>query len=122
MNMKKWDDMDYQEKKETAELFAAWLCQYTQEVINSVVLRKDEILANDTTMMMLTELKKRQELEKKNFADSIKNLFDDYDAFNGYDPHNNVLEHSSSYRDVLYDMYIRGRRDDEERKRNQGKD
>ena len=34
-------------------------------------------------------------------------LFGHFKTFSEYDPHNNVLTHSNSYRDVLCDMYIK---------------
>ena len=37
----------------------------------------------------------------------IEVLFTDYEEFKKYNPHNHPLQHSDSYRDVLYDMYIK---------------
>lgn len=105
--MKTWDEMNYEERDEIIVLFATWLKHYTQEVINKVISQRDIILGNDTVMNMLRELKEREDKEDRDFYQSIKSLLGNYDTYKEYDSHNHVLEHSRSYRDVLYDMYIR---------------
>ena len=106
--MKKFNELDYDEKKEVSALFANWLKDYTYEVIKHVMARAEEILNNEFAMNMLRELAKRENQEKGNFTRSIEDMLYDFKTFGDYDPRNHVLEHSKSYRDVLYDMYIRG--------------
>lgn len=106
----KLKDMDYKTRNELAELLEAWLYMYTDECVVRVMNRLDEITENEMAMHMLRELKKRQEEEKKQRKDAIGFLFyrlqegkiNDAGTF-----HNHCLEHSSSYRDVLYDLYIK---------------
>lgn len=105
--MKELKEMNLEELNEVTVLFATWLEKYTHEVIVKVMERREEIVNNEFTMNLLRELYKREEEEKKEFKHSIGSLLRCYDDFKEYDPHNHVLEHSKSYRDVLYDMYIK---------------
>jgi hypothetical protein len=105
--MKKFVDLDFKEQKEVAALFANWLSYYTHEVIVKVLAKRDEILENDFAMGLIKELKIRSDKERKEFELSIEFMMKDFDGFSKYDPHNHALEHSKSYRDVLYDMYIK---------------
>ena len=89
------------------EIFANWLDDYTDEVIKRVVQKVDEIINNDMAMMLLKELKERDEKERREFTNSIQNLLEDYEVFSEYSAKLNALTHAGSYRDVLYDMYIR---------------
>lgn len=107
--MKKYEEMDYREKKEVASMFSAWLCSYKREVIVKVLARRDEILNNAVAMSMIKELKERSEQEQKDFESSISFMIDDLDnaLFSKFDPHDHVVTHANSYRDVLYDMFIK---------------
>lgn len=106
----KLSEMNYDARKELAELLEAWLTMYTEEVINHVMNNHlDEIIENESSMMLLRELKKRQDEEKK---DHIRN-FDSYlwqiekkTKVDASYYHSSVLTHSGSYRHVLYDLYI----------------
>ena len=104
--MKKFEELGFEEKKEITLLFANWLKDYTHDVIVKVISRRDEIINNEFAMNILKELKDREEKEEKDFAHSIGNLLGEFDTFKEYDPHNHVLTHSSSYRDILRDMYF----------------
>ena len=110
--MSKYESLTYAEKQECAELFAAWLKPYTHEVIVDVMEKADEIISNDFAMQMLRELHKRQSAEAERFKGNIRWLLDSFENFKKYNPHEHVLEHSGSYRDVLYDMYIADRKRD----------
>lgn len=106
--MKIFDELPINERKEIVKLFANWLQPYTQEVINKVIqFKKAEIINNDFAMNLLKELKEREEKESVDFAHSIGNLMGEFDVFNQYDPHSHPLTHAGSYRDILYDMFIR---------------
>ena len=99
-----YDEMSYNEKMEIEELFGVWLKPYVNEVIIRVLRKKDEIIENEFAMNLLRELAKREEQEEKSFYSTIGCYFDNVpdDA----DFHLHPLQHSKSYRDVLYDMYI----------------
>lgn len=105
--MKKYNELKLNEQKEIAELFAYWLNGYTQEVINNVMVKAEEIINNEFAMNLLRELKVRGEKEKEDFKHSIGNLLGEFETFKQYDPHNHPLTHSNSYRDILHDMYIK---------------
>lgn len=91
-----------EERKEIGELLANWLEMYTYEVITKVMERVDEITNNEFTMNLLRELKTREDKEHKTFVDCFV-----YGLVGCGNPHNHAITHSESYRDVLYDMYIR---------------
>lgn len=95
------------ERDEIVLLFSNWLNQYTHKVIVEVLEKRDEIINNEFAMNLLKELKTREEKEKADFDNSMANLLSDFDGFKEYNPHNNPLTHASSYRDILYDMYIK---------------
>lgn len=105
--MKIYTEMNWDEKKEIAALFANWLKTYTHEVIVRVMEKSDEIINNEFAMNLLRELKDREEKERDDFSHSIGNLLGDFDTFQEFDPHNHPITHAGSYRDILYDMYIR---------------
>ena len=105
--MKKFEEMTYNERNEIVELFSNWLKDYTHEVIVIVMAKRDEIIENEFAMNLLKELYNREEKESDDFNHSIDLLLTNYEEFKKYDPHSHVLSHSSSYRDVLYDMYIK---------------
>ena len=105
--MKKYEELSFDEKMEVRALFTIWLSRYTHEVVNKVMEKSQEIINNEFAMMMLKELAKRENDETADFETHIEALFTDYEEFKKYNPHNHPLQHSGSYRDVLYDMYIR---------------
>lgn len=104
---KKFNELKLEERKEIAELFTNWLNDYTDEVIKKVLAKTDEIINNDMAMHLLRELKVRDEKEYSELTDSIRFLMEDYESFAGHNARRTCLTHAKSYRDVLYDMYIR---------------
>jgi hypothetical protein len=72
-----------------------------------VLAQRDEIINNEYVMKLLKELNEREAEEYESFSHSIGCILRDYDTFSKYDPHNHPLEHAGSYRDVLYDMFIK---------------
>ena len=104
--MKTFNDLTIDERREIIGLFANWLKSYTHAVIVTVMEKRDEILNNEFAMNLLKELKSREEEEKEDFTMSLEHLFSNFDTFKEFDPHNHPLTHASSYRDILYDMYI----------------
>ena len=105
--MKKFEEMNNEEMNEVSELFASWLGAYTHEVIVKVLERREEIVNNEFTMSLLRELHDREAKERHDFTVRIGSLLLDLDGFAQYDSHSHPLTHAKSYRDVLYDMYIR---------------
>lgn len=110
--MKKLNELSYTEQKQFADLLASWLGTYTEEVTARVYPKLEEIYNNEMVMNMLRELKTRQEKEEKETADSFWQIVIDAGKENEFDDHcmhNHCLSHAGSYRDVLYDMYLRNR-------------
>lgn len=105
--MKEFATMEWNEQKEIANIFANWLKLYTHEVIVKVLEKRNEIINNDFAMNLMRELYDRETKERDEFTDSIRSLLNNFETFSEFDPHNHALTHSKSYRDVLYDMYIR---------------
>lgn len=105
--MKKWEEMTFEEKEEITLLFSNWLRKYSDTVIIKVLALRDEIIENKYAMKLLKELSEREADEYKDFSHSIGGILRDYETFSKYDPHNHPLTHASSYRDVLYDMFIK---------------
>lgn len=103
-----FNELDREKRNHTAHLFSVWLRCYTHEVIVKVMQRREEILNNPFTMNLLEELAKREEKEREEFAYSIGSLLENFDTFAQYNPHNHPLTHAGSYRDILYDMYVKG--------------
>ena len=98
---------DRAERDDIVLLFANWLNHYSHEVIIKVLEKRDEIINNEFAMNLLKELKKREEEERTDFNNSMGSLFNNFDDFKEYNPHNHPLTHANSYRDILHDMYIR---------------
>ena len=112
--MKKLNELNYREQAELAELLEAWLSEYTTEVIERVTPKVEEIINDDMSMMMLRELKARQEDEAKDRRDSFESLI--RHQARGEDNrltldclHSHPLSHSGAYRHLLYDLYINPR-------------
>lgn len=106
--MMKFNEMEREEREEIANIFSTWLKPYTTEIIIKVLEKSDEILSNEFAINMIKELHKREQEEKKEFSNDMARLLIDFDSYKEFNPHNHCLTHSKSYRDVLYDMYIKG--------------
>ena len=104
--MRKYDEMSCEERKEITELFSIWLRPYTNDVVLKVIEKKDNIIADDTAIILLQQLKQREEKELHTFVRNIDNLMVAYDSFKECNAHYYPTTHSDSYRDVLYDMFI----------------
>lgn len=105
--MKKFEEMTFEEQQEVTKLFSVWLGRYADHVIMDVLKRRDEIMESEHAMKLIKELAERSAQESEDFTNSIGSLLRDYDTFSKYDPHNHPLTHSGSYRDILYDMFIK---------------
>ena len=111
--MKTLRTMTFDEKRELATLIQNWLEGYTGEVIKKAMSKIEDIINNDMTMMMLKELKEREDKEREEEKDSIyltiERMSSDVCEPDIYldSIHNHPLTHANSYRDILFDMYIR---------------
>lgn len=105
--MKKFEELTFNEQEEVLNYFYNWMKNYTDKVIKRVMKNFDEILNNEFAFNMIKELYEREMKEKKEEARSLRYLICNYEDFEQYDIRNHCLEHSDSYRDVLYDMFIR---------------
>lgn len=105
--MKPFNELKLDEQRNIAELFAIWLEPYSHEVIVRVMEKREEILNNTFAMDMLNELRIREKKEQEEFKESMESYLRNFEDYKQYNPHNHVLTHSHSYRDILYDMYIR---------------
>lgn len=102
--------LSYSERQEMAKLFENWLSIYTEEVIEKVMRRYEEIVENEFVMNILKELYERDNKEKEDRIDSFEFMIRDAEESkfgNTWGVHNNCITHAHSYRDILYDMYIR---------------
>lgn len=112
-------NMNYDEQKEFAELLNNWLKMYTGDVLKHVAPRFDEIAQSEFAMSLLRELKAREDKETKEEISTIKSLLYEIQNekemsdvyFRGY--HSHCLTHSGSYRDILWDLYIKDKIDKE---------
>ena len=100
-------EMKFTERTEIVELFSVWLKPYKHEAICRVMEQADEIINDERTLDLLRELKTREEKEADDERRSIESLLQDFEVFKEYEVHNHPITHSQSYRDILYDMYIR---------------
>lgn len=106
-----FNELSFEERAKIRDLFATWLKPYTHEVINKVMERSQEIINNDTAMMLLRQLQEREKNSSKDFNINIGLLLEDFKSFSEFNPHNNPLQHPDSYRDILYDLYIRDKKE-----------
>lgn len=102
----------FKEQKEARQFITElenWLCKYTTEVIKKVYENIDEIYDNTTARKLIHELYEREEKEHKQRQSSM------FYVLIGVSPQesgldqiqNHILTHSDSYRNILYDMFIR---------------
>lgn len=107
--MKKLSALNYNERQVFASLLNCWLCKYTDEVITRVMPKAEEIYNNDMAMNLLNELYERTTKETVNAVSDFDFYIREV-AENSFEKsliHSNPITHASSYRDVLYDMYIK---------------
>ena len=100
-------DLDYETRNKYTKLFANWLNDYTHEVVIAVLSKRNEIINNTFAMNMLEELYNRENEEYADFEDSVGMLLREFEETLFTDIHNHPITHANSYRDILYDMYIR---------------
>lgn len=92
------------EQREFATKLQLWLGQYTSEAMRRALNQMDDILSNPFALQLIDELYERTMAERK---EEIRDIMYDLGGAYAYDIHNHCTTHSNSYRDILYDMYIR---------------
>ena len=112
-----WQNTNGEQHNQFSDKMRVWLGCYTDEVIHRVLLRMDEIVNDPLTMKLINELYVRtKEVEKRAVSEwryELMRLAADEEKYeNDGLFHLYPQEHPESYRDVLYDLYIR---DDKER-------
>ena len=92
--------------EEAIKLVANWLKDYSNEVVVKVIENYDNIINDKTTYNMLSKLYEDENKEHETFIHDIEYMV----AFGVNDDTKDMLrlgEYSRSYREVLYDLYIR---------------
>lgn len=105
-----YGNMSYGEQSLFAEKLYTWLSPYTDEVIKRVYLRLDDIVNDQTALHLIDELyartQRQAESNKSSFRLGLDCYGDEHNSLLEYGIHGYSITHPSSYRDVLYDMYI----------------
>ena len=94
-------DKDY-----VIKIVANWLKNYSNEVVVRVMKNYDTIINDNTTLTLLSALYQKENKEEVNFILDIKHIFE-YGIEEETKDMLRLVENSRSYREVLYDLYIR---------------
>ena len=92
--------------KESIKIVANWLKDYSNDVVVKVMEKYEQIINDKTTYTMLSKLYKEENKEEETFIHDIEYMV----KFGIKDETKDMLrlgEYSRSYREVLYDLYIR---------------
>ena len=92
--------------KEAIKIVANWLKNYSNEVVVRVMKNYDTIINDKTTYTMLSKLYEEENKEEETFIHDIEYMV----RYGIKDETKDMLrlgEYSQSYREVLYDLYIR---------------
>ena len=88
------------------KIVANWLKNYNNEVVVRVMKNYDTIINDKTTYTMLSKLYEEENKEEETFIHDIEYMV----KYGIKDETKDMLrlgEYSNSYREVLYDLYIR---------------
>ena len=88
------------------KIVANWLKNYSNDVVVKVMEKYEQIINDKTTYTMLSKLYKEENKEEETFIHDIEYMV----KFGITDETKDMLrigEYSRSYREVLYDLYIR---------------
>ena len=91
---------------EEIKIVANWLKDYSNDVVVRVMEKYEDIINDVTTYTMLYKLYMKENQENETFIDDIEHIA----KFGVTEDTKDMLrlgEYSSSYREVLYDLYIR---------------
>ena len=115
MEKEKLFNVENDKFREELILDIAYFCKpYVSSICDVVVSQIETILENEYIRRLLHELRIRGEKETKEFNNKIGWRI--YEVIHQeifqteFDIHNCCMTHSSSYRDVLYDMLIRDKK------------
>ena len=100
---KRYKDMN---KDYEIKIVANWLKNYSNEVVVRVMEKYEQIIKDKTTYTMLSKLYEEENKEEETFIHDIEYMV----KFGIKDETKDMLrlvEWSRSYREVLYDLYIR---------------
>lgn len=92
--------------EESIRIVANWLKDYNNDVVVKVMEKYEQIINDKTTYTMLSKLYEEEKIEHTTFIHDIEYMV----KFGIKDETKDMLrlvEYSRSYRDVLYDLYIR---------------
>lgn len=95
------------ETKLTPEEMQNWLGTYVNGIVIKVMAKFDEIQNNEFAVKMIKELYVRTLKEKEDEVRSFEGLMRDFNGYKDFNIYSHSLEHASSYRDILYDMFIK---------------
>ena len=93
-------------KDYTIKIVANWLKNYSNEVVVRVMKNYDTIINDKTSFTMLSKLYQEENKEEETFIQDIEYMV----KYGIKDETKDMLrlgEYSQSYREVLYDLYIR---------------
>ena len=88
------------------KIVANWLKDYNNDVVVRVMEKYEQIINDKTTYTMLSKLYEKENKEEETFIHDIEYMV----KFGIKDETKDMLrlgEYSRSYREVLYDLYIR---------------
>ena len=88
------------------KIMANWLKNYSNEVVVRVMKNYDTIINDKTTYTMLSKLYEEENKEEETFIHDIEYMVK-YGIKDETIDMLRIGEYSQSYRDVLYDLYIR---------------
>ena len=93
-------------KDYSIKIVANWLKDYNNDVVVRVMEKYEQIINDETTYTMLSKLYEEENKEEETFIHDIEYMV----KYGIKDETKDMLrlgEYSRSYRDVLYDLYIR---------------
>ena len=93
-------------KEYAIKIVANWLKNYSSEVVVRVMKNYDTIINDKTTYALLSKLYEKENKEEVAFISDIRNIVE-YGVKDETLDMLRIGEYSHSYRDVLYDLYIR---------------
>ena len=93
-------------KDYSIKIVANWLKDYSNGVVVKVMEKYEQIINDETTYTMLSKLYEEESKEEREFSNDIRNIVE-YGVKNETKDMLRIGERSRSYREVLYDLYIR---------------
>ena len=90
----------------TIKIVANWLKDYNNDVVVKVMEKYEQIINDETTYTMLSKLYEEENKEEETFIHDIEYIVKYGIKYETKDMLR-LGEYSRSYRDVLYDLYIR---------------